>query len=285
MSAAALALLLFGPVSGDGSPAPEAPDRLLAVAPGLWSGAEPTADAHFAALARLGVGTVVSVDGPVPNAAAARRHGLRTVHVPIGYDGVPPAAAARLAAAMGRFGPTAAGTNARPGGVFVHCHHGKHRGPTAAAVCGLSAGLLTRGEALALLDAAGAAPRYAGLWETVRTLDPAAVPAHLNDLVLPEAVPPEGLTAAMDRIEALLGSLQESHEESVGVADSRRESATPAVALLAEALRESARLPGLSDAVRGDLRRAAGLATRAHTPAGRAALERDCARCHAVHRD
>ena len=270
MSAVALALSLIGPLPGA-----DAPDRLLAVAPGLWSGAEPTGDAHFAALARLGVRTVVSVDGPVPDAAAARRHGLRTVHVPIGYDGVPPGAAATLAAVMERLGPTADGAGALPGGVFVHCHHGRHRGPAAAAACGLSAGLIDRPAALALLDAAGTSPRYAGLRESVRTFVPPAPPP---DADLPEAVPPAGLTAAMGEIAALLGDM-DSRRETTG------ESVTPAAALLVEALRESARLPELADDVRADLRRAAALAEAAHTPRGREALVQDCARCHAVHRD
>ena len=261
MSAPALALLLFGP-----APEFDAPDRLLAVAPGLYSGAEPHGEGHFAALARLGVKTVLSVDGPVPDAAAARRHGLRTVHVPIGYDGVPADAAARLSAVMARFGPA----GAAPGGVFVHCHHGKHRGPAGAAVCGLSAGLLDRTAALALLDAAGTSPRYAGLWESVASFAPPATPFAE---ALPEAVEPDGLAAAMIAVAAL--------RESAGAAGSSEESGTPAGTLLAESLRESARLPDLSEPVRAELRRSADLADRGAW----AALDRHCAECHAAHRD
>ena len=51
-------------------------------------GAEPHEDVAFAELAELGVRTVVSVDGAKPQADAARHHGLRYVHIPIGYDGV-----------------------------------------------------------------------------------------------------------------------------------------------------------------------------------------------------
>ncbi len=266
MSAAVLVLLSFGSPLESG-----APERLIAVAPGLWSGAEPDGDAHFVALARLGVKTVVSVDGLAPDVAAARRCGLRTVHVPIGYDGVPADAAASLAAVMGRVGPS----GAAPGGVFVHCHHGVHRGPTAAAIAGLSAGLIDRDGALALLKIAGTAPRYAGLWESVRRFDITALPPAGP---LREAVPPAGLRAAMGEIDALLGDTDSSPETN-------RETTTPAATRLAEALRESARLPGLTEAVRGDLRRAGDLAADARTPEGRARLAQDCVRCHAVHRD
>ena len=248
---AALALLLVA------APA-DRPDHLLRVAPGLFSGAEPRGAADFAALARLGVTTVVSVDGPVPDAPAAARHGLRTVHVPYGYDGVPADAAARLAAVMTRFGPH----GEVPGGVFVHCHHGKHRGPAGAAVCGLSAGLLDRSSALALLDAAGTSPRYAGLWESVRTFAPPPVPFAGP---LPEAVEPAGLAAAMIEIAARFDAAEDERN----------------AVLLAEALRESARLPGLSAAVRSELRRSADAADRGD----RAGLERGCVECHARFRD
>ena len=174
MSALALALLLTGPAD----PAADAPpEHLRLVAPGLWSGAAPVGDAAFAALAARGVRTVVSVDGPVPDAATAARFGLRTVHLPIGYDGVPDEAAAKLSAVMRLHGAGKEG-----GGVFVHCHHGKHRGPAAAAICGRAAGRLSAFDALAYLETAGADPRYAGLWASVRTFDPTATNAAAASL-------------------------------------------------------------------------------------------------------
>src|SRR4051794_31173946 len=52
-------------------------------------GGQPAGDAGFEKLAALGVKTIVSVDGIAPNADAAHRHGMRYVHLPFGYDGVP----------------------------------------------------------------------------------------------------------------------------------------------------------------------------------------------------
>ena len=260
---AALALLLLAPTP-PGAASADLPDRLIPVAPGLFSGAEPAGDAAFAALAKLGVRTVVSVDGPVPDAAAAaRRHGLRTVHVPIGYDGVPLDAAAKLAAVMRRFGPAGTGD---PGGVFVHCHHGKHRGPAAAAVCGRAAGLLTAADATALLHRAGTGPQYAGLWESVAAFDTAAVPP--GEPELSEAVEPSDLAALMAAAAAHLDAA------AAGDTDSR-------LTLVTETMRESTRLPGLPDDLRDALRDAAAVAAGGDAAAVRA----NCAACHARFRD
>ena len=59
----------------------------------LYSGGGPEGDSGFASLKKLGVKTVISVDGARPDVARARAHGLRYVHVPIGYRGVPQAQA------------------------------------------------------------------------------------------------------------------------------------------------------------------------------------------------
>ena len=55
----------------------------------LTCGAQPESDDDFAALAAAGIRVIVSVDGAAPDVAAAKRHGLRYVHAPFGYDGIP----------------------------------------------------------------------------------------------------------------------------------------------------------------------------------------------------
>src|SRR5947208_13492334 len=52
----------------------------------VFSGAQPEGPEGFASLRRLGVTTILSVDGARPDVEAARRAGLRYVHLPIGYD-------------------------------------------------------------------------------------------------------------------------------------------------------------------------------------------------------
>ena len=93
---------MFTSCRRDASPPTEETPRLGAVdAPGLHnvyrltdkllSGSGPEGDEGFASLQQLGVKTVLSVDGARPDVARARRFGLRYVHLPIGYDGVPEA--------------------------------------------------------------------------------------------------------------------------------------------------------------------------------------------------
>src|SRR5688572_19279104 len=55
----------------------------------LYSGGQPDGDAGFASLEKLGVKTVISVDGARPEIDVAKSHGMRYVHLPIGYNDVP----------------------------------------------------------------------------------------------------------------------------------------------------------------------------------------------------
>ncbi len=160
--------------------------------PRLWSGGEPHGDAAFAALAAAGVRTVVSVDGARPDIEAARRHGLQYIHIPIGYDGVPPQATAALASLAVPRGE----------GIFVHCHHGKHRGPTAAALIARSTGVWDAPTAEAWQKLAGTSPDYPGLYRCVREFqmpDVAALVAAAKSRV--PVVTPRGLVDAMVHID------------------------------------------------------------------------------------
>ena len=125
----------------------------------LFSGAEPRGEAAFTALKELGVKSIISVDGRTPDVELARKFGLRYVHLPIGYDSVPVARSLQLAKAFQEFdGPT-----------YIHCHHGMHRGPAAAATACVVAGLFNNDEALAAMKKAGTGDNYIGLWHSART--------------------------------------------------------------------------------------------------------------------
>src|SRR5207302_1722064 len=80
-------------------PQPDLPGlhNVHCVADRLYSGSVPEGDAGFASLRRLGVQTAISVDGARPDVDRARRFGLRYVHIPVGYDGVPEPQALRPA--------------------------------------------------------------------------------------------------------------------------------------------------------------------------------------------
>lgn len=178
-------------VESDRAPQPlEAPGmhNVFRLSPRLLSGSSPESDEAFAALARLGVKTIVSVDGARPNVEGARRHGLRYVHLPHGYDGLGSEVQERLIRVA----------RTLPGPVFVHCHHGKHRGPAAAAVICLGTEGWTVDRAEAYLRLAGTATHYTGLYEAVRRFrppSPAGVGSAPGDLPEVAAVP--GLVEAM----------------------------------------------------------------------------------------
>jgi hypothetical protein len=82
---------------------------------------------------------------------------LRYVHLPHGYDGVPEVRGKELAKAVRDL----------PGPIYLHCHHGKHRSPAAAAVACLGAGMIDADEASLLLKVAGTGENYVGLFQSV----------------------------------------------------------------------------------------------------------------------
>lgn len=159
-------LLLAGAMVVAGGAAGDVPGvhNFLQAGTNIFSGSQPDGDATFAALAKLGVKTIVSVDGAKPDVAGAARHGLRYIHLPVGYDGIPTNRVAELA----RVVATADGP------FFVHCHHGKHRGPTAVALMCLAAGEWQTKQAEAFLQQAGTSPDYPGLYRAVREFSPPA---------------------------------------------------------------------------------------------------------------
>lgn len=83
----------------------------------LYSGSQPASEEAFAQLKRLGIHTIVSVDGAQPDLELASTYGFTYIHIPIGYDGIPAEAAASMAKALR--------TNTGP--FYIHCHHGRHR--------------------------------------------------------------------------------------------------------------------------------------------------------------
>jgi hypothetical protein len=156
----------------DAVPSPAVPvaeprlENLHRLTPKVLSGAEPQGEAAFKALQELGVKTVISVDGAKPQVELAQKYGLRYVHLPLGYDGVPESRALDLAKA----------TRELEGTVYVHCHHGKHRGPAAAVVACIVNGELNNAQGVAALKTLGTGTQYLGLWEAARTAKP--VPAE-----------------------------------------------------------------------------------------------------------
>jgi protein tyrosine phosphatase (PTP) superfamily phosphohydrolase (DUF442 family) len=167
-------LLLLLALAGCRPPAPPVPspaDPVAVEAAGLhnvfrvsgrvFSGSSPDGPDGFASLRRLGVKTVISVDGAKPDVAAADAHGMRYVHLPIGYDGISADRAGQLAKAVRDL----------PGPVYIHCHHGKHRGPAACAAVQLTLDpTWTADRAERWMAAASTDAKYSGLVGIPHTL-------------------------------------------------------------------------------------------------------------------
>src|SRR5262245_57937781 len=143
------------PIAGDGLP------HAFRVSDRIYSGGNPDGEAGFAELERLGVKTIISVDGVRPDVDRATRHGIRYIHLPVGYDGIPRERVLELTKAA----------ETCEGPIYVHCHHGKHRGPAAVAAIMICLDPSWDADrALAWLAQAGTEPRYVGLWKLPRSL-------------------------------------------------------------------------------------------------------------------
>jgi protein tyrosine phosphatase (PTP) superfamily phosphohydrolase (DUF442 family) len=165
----------------------------------FYSGSAPDGEAGFAELQKRGIKTIISVDGAKPDADTARRFGIRYVHLPIGYDGVPSAQALRLVKAA----------ETLPGPIFVHCHHGLHRGPTGAAIICMAVESWTPDQAESWLHLAGTATNYIGLYRSVeefRSPTPEVLKTVSEDF--PEKSPVTPLADIMIEVDGRIDNLK-----------------------------------------------------------------------------
>jgi protein tyrosine phosphatase (PTP) superfamily phosphohydrolase (DUF442 family) len=253
----------------------------------LISGSLPTDDG-FVTLARLGVKTIISVDGATPDVAAARQYGLRYIHLPMSYSGVPRNNLLTMLRAVREL----------PKPIYIHCHHGRHRGPAAAvSVWRCLDPSVTPDEAVATLDHLGTSRRYRGLFRDVETLQPPTGDELVHaSSAFPEVTEVPPLARQMAEIDGLWD----------------RVSATPSDATMAslqldltfdlvEHFTEASRQADITDDVRQGLlstadefrqlaelmRSGIGSANRgsAQTTARLLRIKQQCADCHARHRD
>ena len=202
----------------------------------FYSGSQPEGDAAFAALARLGIKTLISVDGSKPDVEGARKHGLKYIHLPYGYDGVPTNRIVELARAA-----------TEPGPFFVHCHHGLHRGPSAVAVlCESSAGW-TPAQAVAWLHQAGTAEDYPGLYRAAREFTAPTKEQLAAVGPLPEVAKTSSLVDAMVAIDDHFTWLKQSQKAGWKTPPGHADiSPAHEATILWEQFRELARTPHLS---------------------------------------
>ncbi|MEX2317959.1 MAG: tyrosine-protein phosphatase [Pirellulales bacterium] len=263
--------------------------NLLQLTNNIYSGGEPHGEEAFAELAKLGVKVIVSVDGARPNIEAAKKHGLRYVHIPIGYDGIPAEAGQSLARVVRE--ADAAGDT-----VYFHCHHGKHRGPSAAAIACIAADAADNEAANQILVTAGTSKDYAGLWRDVAAYRPAAADAKLPELV--EVAQVDSLVTAMSNIDRAFDNLKLSQAGDWKIlADHPDIVAAQEALIVKEALHESGRnlAQGCDEQFVTWRREAETLAAKLETQlkAGDAGganqtmahLDAACNQCHTKHRN
>lgn len=178
--------------------------NVLRVNQKLVNGSVPEGDTGFASLKALGIRTIISVDGARPDVARARRFGMRYVHLPIGYDGCPTPRALAITRAVRDL----------PGPVYLHCHHGKHRSPAAAALVSIALDGVSNGEAVAFMKRARTAPGYVGLYgDAAAFRRPTKVQIDRAPSRFPEVSPVPPLAAAMVRLGERFEALSQSQRE------------------------------------------------------------------------
>lgn len=163
----------------------------------LYSGGAPQNRAAFALLASQGIKTVVSVDGTRPDLDAARRYGLRYVHIPIGYGEIDAHALLSIAQLV-RSAETP---------FYIHCHRGLHRAPAVAAIASMAAGVFHSGDAIEILESAGTSEDYPGLWRSVTKYQHPSEDCELPPLL--EVAPIDTLKQGMAHISRLHQELRD----------------------------------------------------------------------------
>lgn len=215
---------------------PDAPGlhNVFQLWPNLLSGSVPDHAEGFASLRQLGVRTIISVDAATPDVAAAKASGMRYVHIPVGYHGLSADQQLALAKAL----------HDLPKPVYIHCHHGKHRGPAAAASAAVLTGQLSNTEAILFLEQAGTSSSYPGLYRCVMKAFPLQESALRDAQVeLPEIARVAGFAQAMSLAQDAYDHLTEIRD-----AGWRTPASHPDLAPAAEAGRLENLLRGLREA-------------------------------------
>ena len=173
--------------------------NVVAYHEGFWSGGVPEGKAGFEQMRSMGVKTIISVDGAVPDLELAKSMGMRYVHLPIGYDGFDDARKAELVRAVRDL----------PKPIYLHCHHGKHRSAGAAAAVAVSLGWMTNEQAAARMKVSGTAAGYKGLWScTAKAAPMAAAVIDAASASFPEVTRPESFVASMVAIDEAFDRLK-----------------------------------------------------------------------------
>jgi protein tyrosine phosphatase (PTP) superfamily phosphohydrolase (DUF442 family) len=198
-------------------------ENFIEVSDRVYSGGEPTTEG-LQHLQKLGVTILLSVDGLSPDREAAEKLGLKYVHIPMGYDGIESQQLQDFVTLMAH----------HRGKLFVHCHHGKHRGPAAVAACLIISKEMTKEQAVQFMHGAGTSKDYKGLWKSIADLDSTSYqPLDLSRLLVRSNE--KTMAQWMAELDRVWETIQEQQKLEAEL------NATQ-ILLIAEAFRESARI-------------------------------------------
>jgi len=253
----------------------------------LYTGSVPEGEEGFRSLQKLGIRTVLTVDGEAPDVKLAQQFGLRYVHLPFGYSGCPVPQANRIVKAVRDL----------PGPVYLHCHHGKHRAPAAGALVRRALDGLTPEEATREMERAGTGKNYLGLYSGAREYQPPTA-AELDRIPsdFPAISPTPPLVHRMVEIGSWFQKLQAAQSQGWEKGDPKH------IAHLALQLRELYRESSRTAEVKARPEQFRGLLRQAEKDSGEVetALRKNdfpraersfsrvaagCGSCHAVYRD
>lgn len=189
--------------------------NVYALSDDIISGAEPESEEAIAAIAAMGVRTVLSVDGKAPDVETAEKYGLRYVHVPIQYSGITDDERLQIAKTFHEL----------EGPFYVHCYHGVHRGPAAAAIGRVTLDGAPRDLAIAeMRQWCGTSKKYEGLYATIAAGDlPSPAETAAYDWDFPSRRELTGMRQSMihmarsyDRVKAMVetnGAINPEHPD------------------------------------------------------------------------
>ncbi len=165
---------------------------------GVYSGEKPN-PRQLSALKNVNVNTVICVDGAPPDVHAASSLNIETIHIPMHY-GMPSEETREQLIAAVHHGLT-------KGGVYIHCHYGKHRSAAAAGIALLGLNLADRDVVKSKMELSGTSKNYTGLWLAVELQEP--LPAIPENVQFVELVLPEGITKNMIAMNRAFERLEE----------------------------------------------------------------------------
>jgi protein tyrosine phosphatase (PTP) superfamily phosphohydrolase (DUF442 family) len=177
--------------------------NVVTYAPNLVCGGVPEGREGLHTLAAMGIKTVISVDGGIPDVATAESLGMHYVHLPIPYSGISADREKQIAQAVSNM----------PGPIYLHCHHGKHRSAAALGSALVLTGTLTPEQAMDRMKVSGTAKDYTGLWDAVKNARPIdASELKADPKSFPSVSVVSGMVATMTEIDNVFDNVKAANK-------------------------------------------------------------------------